>query len=260
MRLLRHEHRRQKRSRVHQRLRGREEGHQDLSAAAHASHQGSGPGSHQFLCSIRLDQTLAADPNACAAGWGAAAVEGGSGKGGSPLGVHTVRLLLDELPQLLVEQRALLGAGRAVGRLPLDRGQPRRGHRGAPRSARGSLPPVSLPYHHELHRGVPKGFESRESHCRDQAGYGTSPPLMLGEIGKLRWRCRRGMRELDVLLTRYVDEEYRTAAPEQQEAFRRLLDIQDPLMHAYFLGREAPPDAALASLIARITAAARNGR
>jgi antitoxin CptB len=78
---------------------------------------------------------------------------------------------------------------------------------------------------------------------------------MAGEIGKLRWRCRRGMRELDVLLTRYVEEEYRTAAPEQQRAFRRLLDIQDPVMHAYFLGREEPPDAELASLIARISAA-----
>jgi antitoxin CptB len=84
--------------------------------------------------------------------------------------------------------------------------------------------------------------------------------LMGNEIGKLRWRCRRGMRELDVLLSRYVDEEYRTAAPEQQEAFRRLLDIQDPLMHAYFLGRETPPDALLASLIARIAAGGQNGR
>jgi antitoxin CptB len=83
---------------------------------------------------------------------------------------------------------------------------------------------------------------------------------MGGESGKLRWRCRRGMRELDVLLTRYLDEEYRTAAAEQQEAFRRLLDMQDPLMHAFFLGRETPPDAVLASLIARITAGARNGR
>ena len=83
---------------------------------------------------------------------------------------------------------------------------------------------------------------------------------MLREVGKLRWRCRRGMRELDVLLARYVDEEYRTAAPEQQEAFRRLLDIQDPVIHAYFLGRETPPDGALASLIARITAGAQNGR
>jgi len=82
---------------------------------------------------------------------------------------------------------------------------------------------------------------------------------MGSEIGKLRWRCRRGMRELDVLLTRYVDDEYRTAAPEQQEAFRRLLDIQDPVMHAYFLGRETPPDPVLATLVARITAGAQNG-
>ena len=83
---------------------------------------------------------------------------------------------------------------------------------------------------------------------------------MGGDVGKLRWRCRRGMRELDVLLIRYVDEKYPSAAPEQQEAFQRLLEIQDPVMHAYFLGREAPPDPELASLIAAITAGAHNGR
>ena len=64
---------------------------------------------------------------------------------------------------------------------------------------------------------------------------------------------------MDVLLTRYLEEEYPTAAPEQQAGFRRLLDIQDSVMHAYFLGRETPPDAVLASLIARIAAGARNG-
>jgi len=79
------------------------------------------------------------------------------------------------------------------------------------------------------------------------------------EIGKLRWRCRRGMRELDVLLTRYVDERYPAAPPAQQEAFQRLLDAQDPLIYAYFLGRETPADAVLASLIVQITAGARNG-
>jgi antitoxin CptB len=80
------------------------------------------------------------------------------------------------------------------------------------------------------------------------------------ELGKLRWRCRRGMRELDVLLSRYLDEEYRTAGPLQQEAFRRLLEIPDPVVHAYLLGRETPPDAALAALLARITACTQNGR
>jgi len=85
-------------------------------------------------------------------------------------------------------------------------------------------------------------------------------PLPDGEIGKLRWRCRRGMKELDVLLSRYVDEEYRDAAPEHKHAFRQLLDSPDPLLYAYFLGRESPPDAVLSSLIERITVGRTNDR
>ncbi len=72
-------------------------------------------------------------------------------------------------------------------------------------------------------------------------------------IGKLRWRCRRGMKELDVLLTRYVEEDYAAAAPADQAAFRELLEFQDPLIHAYCLGRERPPTPALSALIERIT-------
>jgi antitoxin CptB len=82
----------------------------------------------------------------------------------------------------------------------------------------------------------------------------------LQEIGKLRWRCRRGMKELDVLLTKYVDEEYSTASPGDREAFRQLLDSQDPLIYAYFLGLQPPPNAALSALIERITAGPSNDR
>ena len=80
------------------------------------------------------------------------------------------------------------------------------------------------------------------------------------EIGKLRWRCRRGMKELDVLLTRYVEEEYSNAPPAHRQAFRDLLDSQDPLIHAYFLGRLSPPTAILCALIERITASPANDR
>jgi antitoxin CptB len=79
-------------------------------------------------------------------------------------------------------------------------------------------------------------------------------------LGQLRWRCRRGMRELDVLLTRYLDEAYPTAPPPQQQAFRQLLDCPDPLIHAYLLGRETPHDSVLVSLLRRITASASNGQ
>src|SRR6202035_4643328 len=64
MRLLRHEHRRQERPGLRQRVRRRQERHQDLPFAAHAGDQGSGARYDQLLCSVRLDQALAAAPHA----------------------------------------------------------------------------------------------------------------------------------------------------------------------------------------------------
>jgi antitoxin CptB len=78
-----------------------------------------------------------------------------------------------------------------------------------------------------------------------------SPPPE--DLGRLRWRCRRGMRELDVLLARYLDERFCSAPPAEQEAFRRLLETQDTVIHAYCLGSEPPPPR-FAALIGRITA------
>jgi antitoxin CptB len=76
---------------------------------------------------------------------------------------------------------------------------------------------------------------------------------MAADVGKLRWRCRRGMKELDILLTRYVDERYGAAPAEEQQAFQSLLEAQDPVIYAYCLGQESPPEH-LAALIGRITA------
>lgn len=76
---------------------------------------------------------------------------------------------------------------------------------------------------------------------------------MDAELGRLRWQCRRGMKELDLLLTGYVDGDYRRADQDHQEAFRRLLDCPDPTIYDYVLGRAQPPDAVLADLIRRIT-------
>jgi antitoxin CptB len=82
---------------------------------------------------------------------------------------------------------------------------------------------------------------------------------MTPDMGRLRWRCRRGMKELDVLLTRYMDERFCSAPQEEQAAFRRLLEAQDPLIYAYCLGHERPPQD-LSALIKRITAASPAGR
>jgi antitoxin CptB len=76
---------------------------------------------------------------------------------------------------------------------------------------------------------------------------------MVQDLGKLRWRCRRGMKELDVLLARYVDERFCGASSLEQEAFKRLLETQDAVLYDYCLGSERPPPE-FAALIERITA------
>ncbi len=65
------------------------------------------------------------------------------------------------------------------------------------------------------------------------------------ELGRLRWRCRRGMRELDVLLLRYLERDWPAAAPAEQAAFRDLLERQDPEVNALLLGRLEPEYEAL---------------
>ncbi len=59
--------------------------------------------------------------------------------------------------------------------------------------------------------------------------------------GQLRWRCRRGMKELDVLLGRWITQRHHGASSDQRAAFERFLDLPDPDMARYLLGREQPP-------------------
>jgi antitoxin CptB len=73
------------------------------------------------------------------------------------------------------------------------------------------------------------------------------------ELGKLRWRCRRGMKELDILLTRYIEERFCSASNLERDAFKELLDTQDAVLYAYCLGAQPPPPR-FAALIERITA------
>ena len=48
------------------------------------------------------------------------------------------------------------------------------------------------------------------------------------------------MKELDLLLERYLAERYPGAGLGEQDAFRELLDMQDPELFAFVTGRERP--------------------
>ena len=73
-------------------------------------------------------------------------------------------------------------------------------------------------------------------------------------LKKLRWRCRRCMRELDQLFERYLDRQWSTAPTDEREVFLRLLDCEDDKLWRWFMGYEECPDAQLRDLIARIRA------
>jgi antitoxin CptB len=73
-------------------------------------------------------------------------------------------------------------------------------------------------------------------------------------LKKLRWRCRRGMRELDQLFERYLDREWAGAPTEEREVFLFLLESEDDRLWRWFMGYEECPHAEPAALIARIRA------
>jgi len=72
-------------------------------------------------------------------------------------------------------------------------------------------------------------------------------------LRRLRWRCRRGMRELDVVLQQYLEARYSFAPAAEQGAFEALLELQDPQLFAYLMRRDSPTDPELVNVIARLT-------
>jgi antitoxin CptB len=72
------------------------------------------------------------------------------------------------------------------------------------------------------------------------------------ELKRLHWRCRRGMRELDQLLERWLDGQWTQSSEDERAVFLRLLDSEDDRLWRWFLGHEVAPDDALDSLVQRI--------
>ncbi len=58
------------------------------------------------------------------------------------------------------------------------------------------------------------------------------------------------MRELDVVLTSYLELHYATSAEVDKQAFRELLALPDPELNAYLLGVVVPSDIAIAHVVA----------
>lgn len=73
-------------------------------------------------------------------------------------------------------------------------------------------------------------------------------------MGRLAWQCRRGMKELDVLLERFLTERWADASSDDRQAFAEILQLPDPELAGYLLGGIRPCEPRHARIADLITA------
>jgi len=76
-------------------------------------------------------------------------------------------------------------------------------------------------------------------------------------LGKIKARSRRGMKELDVLLERWIERDLPAADPATVERYMALIALQDPELLRYLVNGEPHPDPETARVVARIRTADR---
>ena len=81
---------------------------------------------------------------------------------------------------------------------------------------------------------------------------GLDEPGLDQEGRRLLWRCRRGMKELDVLLERYVRSRLSNASAEERQTLARLLELPDPQLADYLFGHTPAAEPHMARLVAAI--------
>lgn len=71
---------------------------------------------------------------------------------------------------------------------------------------------------------------------------------------RLRWRCRRGMLELDLLLQGFLECAFHELPETEKRRFEALLDYPDPVLLDWLMGRTVPLEQGLADVVERIRA------
>ncbi|HWQ39757.1 MAG TPA: succinate dehydrogenase assembly factor 2 [Burkholderiales bacterium] len=67
---------------------------------------------------------------------------------------------------------------------------------------------------------------------------------------RIRWRCRRGMLELDLVLSRFLDARLDQLTAQQRESLLRLLRLPDVDLWDMVSGRREAPDPGCAEIVA----------
>jgi antitoxin CptB len=74
----------------------------------------------------------------------------------------------------------------------------------------------------------------------------------MNELARLKWQCRRGTKELDLMLKKYLETGYLLADDEEKALFVELLKLEDDELTGVLMGDRKPDAKKLADLIYKI--------
>lgn len=63
----------------------------------------------------------------------------------------------------------------------------------------------------------------------------------MNQGSSLLWRCRRGIREMDLLLQQFLENRYPLLSDNEKQAFAELLEQPDLDIMDWIMGRTSPP-------------------
>jgi antitoxin CptB len=74
----------------------------------------------------------------------------------------------------------------------------------------------------------------------------------MSELERIRWRCRRGLLELDLVLAAFLRDGLTQLSSAELQAFTRLLEAADNDLWDWVSGRGEPADAEIGALVQRL--------
>ncbi len=62
----------------------------------------------------------------------------------------------------------------------------------------------------------------------------------MSDRNRVRWLCRRGMKELDLVIPRFFENNYDSLTEQEQASFKDFLEEEDPEIYSWIMGRSTP--------------------
>jgi antitoxin CptB len=78
----------------------------------------------------------------------------------------------------------------------------------------------------------------------------------MNTLDRLRWRCRRGMKELDLMLLGFIEHADQGLNNDELQALARLVEYPDDVLLDLLMGRRVVRDRTIAHIIDKIRSTA----